>query len=208
MTKLLHVCASPNGDASDTLAVANAFLDTYRSTKTEVAVDYFDLFDGSLPPFGRHAAQAKLTVWSGGTPTGLQEAEWRAARAVCDRFLSADAYLFSVPMWNSGIPYVLKQWIDVITQPGWLFRFEPGRGYVGLVTDKKAAVVYTSGVYAPGGPPAFGSDFHSTYFNDWLRFVGITDVTEIRWQPTVVTEDRAAGKTAAMKYAADAGRSF
>jgi FMN-dependent NADH-azoreductase len=30
---------------------------------------------------------------------------------------TADAYLFSVPMWNAGVPYVLKQWIDIITEP-------------------------------------------------------------------------------------------
>jgi hypothetical protein len=39
-------------------------------------------------------------------------------------------------------------------------------------------------------------DFHATFFTDWLRFVGITDVIEVRFQPTVLTataaEDRAA----------------
>lgn len=42
-----------------------------------------------------------------------------------DRFAAADAYLFSVPMWNAGVPYALKQWIDIISQPGWLFSFTP-----------------------------------------------------------------------------------
>ena len=44
--------------------------------------------------------------------------------------------------------------------------FDPEKGYSGLLHGKKAAVVYTSGVYGPGRSSAFGSDFHSSYFND------------------------------------------
>ncbi len=74
-------------------------------------------------------------------------------------------------------------------------------------------VVYTSGVYQPGAPLAFGADFHSTFFEDWLRFIGITDVEAIRFQPTVLTQDhdgdRAAAHERARETAAelDQGRS-
>ncbi|HEY2753621.1 NAD(P)H-dependent oxidoreductase [Phenylobacterium sp.] len=67
---------------------------------------------------------------------------------------------------------MLKQWIDIITQPGWVFAFTPTDSYTGLITGRKAAVVYTSGIYSPGAPLAFGSDFHASYLNDWLRFAG------------------------------------
>jgi FMN-dependent NADH-azoreductase len=50
----------------------------------------------------------------------------------------------------------LKQWIDIISQPGWLFGFTPDAGYSGLILGKKAAVIYTSGVYAPGAPLPMG----------------------------------------------------
>jgi FMN-dependent NADH-azoreductase len=49
------------------------------------------------------------------------------------------------------------------------------------MTGKRAVVVYTSGVWSPGVPPGFGVDFHSTFFDDWLRFVGITDVQRVRY---------------------------
>lgn len=208
MTTLLHISASPKGEGSDSLALAGAFVDGYCAANTHVAVDHCDLFDGILPTFGRLAAEAKLTVMGGGQSTGPQRAQWRAARDVFDRFAAADSYLFSVPMWNSGIPYVLKQWIDIVTQPGWLFRFDPEHGYTGLITGKNAAAVYTSGVYAPGVPQAFGTDFHATYLNDWLRFAGFTDVAEIRWQPTILTQNRDADKAAALRRAAEAGRHF
>ncbi len=208
MTRLLHISASPRGTNSESLALAKEFLATHREAHPDVEVDSHDLFDGTLPSFGRLAAGAKMAVMGGGQPTPEQTGEWDAAHAVFERFQAADAYLFSVPMWNSSIPYVLKQWIDVITQPGWIFGFDPATGYSGLVSGKKAAVIYTSGVYSPGAPPAFGSDFHATYVNDWLRFAGITDVTEVRFQPTVLTATPQDDRAAAQSRAREAGKTF
>jgi FMN-dependent NADH-azoreductase len=208
MSKLLYVSASPRGESSDSRALAGAFLDAHRRAHPEVAVEELDLFDGKLPAFGHLAAQAKMAVWGGGQPSAEQQGEWDAARAVFDRFAAADAYLFSVPMWNAGVPYVLKQWIDIISQPGWVFSFTPDAGYSGLIRGKKAAVIYTSGVYQPGAPLPYGADFHAAFFNDWLRYAGFTDVAEVRWQPTVVTATRDTDKAAALQRAAEAGRRF
>ncbi len=61
-----------------------------------------------------------MAAFGGGEPSAEQQGEWNGARAVFDRFAAADEYLFSVPMWNAGVPYVLKRWIDIISQPGWL----------------------------------------------------------------------------------------
>jgi len=65
MTILLHISSSPRGAASESLAIANAFLDTYRAAHPGVAIDTFDLWDGSLPAFGPAAAAAKMTVLGG-----------------------------------------------------------------------------------------------------------------------------------------------
>jgi len=208
MTTLLHISASPRGATSDSLALADRFLDTHRQACPDVVVEHLDLFDETLPTFGKLAAGAKMAAFGGGEPSAEQQGEWNGARAMFDRFAAADEYLFSVPMWNAGVPYVLKQWIDIISQPGWLFGFTPEAGYSGLIVDKKAAVIYTSGVYAQGAPLAYGADFHAAFFNDWLRFAGFTDVTEIRWQPTVLTATRDADKAAALQRAADAGKRF
>ena len=117
MSTLLHVSASPRDALSESRALAAAFLGTHRLAHPDVVVEELDLFDGKLPAFGRLAAEAKMAVFGGGQPSAEQQGEWDAARAVFDRFAAADAYLFSVPMWNAGVPYVLKQWIDIISQP-------------------------------------------------------------------------------------------
>jgi FMN-dependent NADH-azoreductase len=189
MKQLLHINASPRGSASQSLALADAFLDAYRGRRPEIGIDRLSLFEESLPAFGTVAAAAKVAAFSGQVPTGDEAAAWVAARAVFDRFAAADQYVFNVPMWNAGVPYVLKQWIDIVTQPGWAFGFDPAAGYKGLVSGRKAVVIYTSGVYAPGVPLEFGADFHSTFFNDWLRFIGITDVREIRFSANAMAAD-------------------
>ena len=206
MTRILHISSSPRGTASESQALAQTFLDTYLSDHDDATVDTWDLWDGTLPTFGFHGASAKMTAFGGTAPEGDDAPVWAQARAAFDRFDAADLYVFNVPMWNAGVPYVLKQWIDIITQPGWVYGFTPTDGYQGLLTDKKAVVAYTSGVYSPGAAPAFGSDFHSTFFNDWLRFAGITDITELRFQPTILTatpaEDRGAAHATARHLAA------
>jgi FMN-dependent NADH-azoreductase len=205
---LLHISASPRGTQSESLALATTFLTTYRGLHPDVAVDTWDLWDGSLPEFGPAAAGAKMDVFAGREPTGAGADAWRAARTTYERFAAADAYLFSVPMWNAGIPYILKQFIDVISQPGMVFGFDPDSGYTGLVTGRKAAVIYTSAVYGEGRGPAFGADFQAPYFDDWLRWAGITDITSVSFRPNLATADAETGRRLATADAIDAAKRF
>jgi FMN-dependent NADH-azoreductase len=208
MARLLHVSASPRGAESESLAIANTFLETYRESHAGDEIDAFDLWDGSLPPFGPTAVQAKMAIFAGQTPAGEQAAAWDATTATFQRLADADRYLFSVPMWNSGVPYILKQFIDVVTQPGLAWALDPETGYTGLLTGKKAAVIYTSAVYGPTYRPGFGTDFQTTFFRDWLEFVGVTDITELRFQPNALVEDAEAARLEVLDAARDAAKAF
>lgn len=171
MGHLLHVNASPRGQASRSLRIARAFLDGCLESHPETKVDTLNLFDDPLPPCGIDAASAQGKPLAG----ALLETQ-----ALFDRFSSADQYLFNIPMWNFGVPYVVKHFVDIVTKPGLTFRLSPVSGYTGLLEGKRACVIYTSGVYQPGCPPQFGRDFQSTYFTNWLRFIGVKQVEEIR----------------------------
>lgn len=208
MTILLHISASPRGTASESLQIADAFLDAYRDAHPQDTVEVWDLWDGSLPEFGPAAAAAKMAVFAGADPEGEQARAWADARRAFDRFAAADVYLFSVPMWNAGVPYVLKQFIDVVSQPGMVFGFDPATGYTGLVTGKKAAVVYTSAVYGPTPRPRYGSDFQQTFFYDWLNWAGITDHTAITFRPNLVTAEADTARHLAHEQARDLGKAF
>ncbi|RTL69469.1 MAG: flavodoxin family protein [Pseudonocardiaceae bacterium] len=203
MIRLLHVSASPRAAASESLAIARTFVDAFAATHPDAEIDEYDLWDGTLPEFGPAAAAAKMAVFAGETPSGEGAAAWDAARATFARLDAADRYLFSVPMWNAGIPYILKQFIDVVSQPGMVFGFDPEAGYSGLLRGKKAVVVYTSAVYGPGRGPAFGSDFQAPYLRDWLAWAGVDDVEEIAFRPNLVTADASSGREAAHALARD-----
>ncbi|MFL6077460.1 MAG: FMN-dependent NADH-azoreductase [Mycobacteriales bacterium] len=208
MSRLLHLSASPRGAASESLAMAEAFLDAYLATHPGDTVDHYDLWDGTLPEFGPAAAAAKMTIFGGGEPAGEQAAAWAAARAVFAQFDSYDRYLFSVPMWNAGLPYILKQFIDVVSQPGMVFSFDPVEGYTGLLTGKRAAILYTGAVYGPGRGPAFGEDYQSPYLEYWLRWAGVTDLVTVSFRPNLATADADAGRRTAHAAARDAGKAF
>ena len=208
MTKLLYVISSPRGEQSESRAIADQFLDAYRRSDPTVEVDALDLWNEPLPVYGGKGVAAKMAVFSGRSPSGDEAAAWGEVQRLFARFDAADEYLFTVPMWNHGLPWVLKHLIDTISQPGMVFGFDPQIGYTGLLTGKRAVVVYTSAVYYDGAPLAFGTDFHRAYFNDWLRWAGIDDVSEVRFQPNLVTSDAEAGRAAANTSAQALGASF
>jgi FMN-dependent NADH-azoreductase len=87
-------------------------------------------------------------------------------------------------MWNFSIPYKLKQWIDVITQPGLTFRFDPAQGYLPLLKDRPTLVIVASGSDFATGMNRGRIDMATPYLREALRFIGISDVRFVPIQPT------------------------
>ncbi len=197
MPRLLHILASPRGAASKSNALAAAFAEQKRTTAPGYEIDTLDLWKEDLPPFDGDFAAAKMTFFGDGEMDPVKKAAWDRVSEITQRFLAADHYVISVPMWNGGVPYQLKHYIDIITQPGLLFGFDPAKGYFGLLENKKATVVTTSGVWAPGAAPAYGTDFHSNYLEWWLQLIGVSQIDLVRYQPTLLTEDPQKGFDAA-----------
>jgi FMN-dependent NADH-azoreductase len=198
--KILQINASTRGAESQSLAVADRIIAKLQR-KPGATVDRLDLFDGRLPAFDANAVGAKMALFTGASATDAQKATWAQVEAVFKRFAAADVYVVNTPLWNNGIPYILKQYIDLVTQPGWAFGFDPATGYSGLMTGKRAFVVHASGVYHEGIPPNFGSDFATHYLADWFQFIGVTELEQIHVAPTVLNADYASTKAKAMARA-------
>lgn len=206
MTKLLYLKASPRDSASRSVAVAESYLAALKAKHPGLVVDTIDLWQEKLPDFDGNSANAKLATITGTAHSDSQRTRWDEIVSIASRFTSADRYLFAIPMWNGGIPYRLKQYIDIIHQPGIMFGLDPAKGYFGLLKDKKATLVYTSGAFAQHFPsPAYGTDHHSTYMRAWLNQAGITNIEEIRYQPTLLTQDPEGDFAKAKTAAAAAG---
>jgi len=204
MTKLLYIQASPRGEESKSAQVAEAYLAALRATNPDLEVDTLSVWDTDLPVFDGNKVAAKINVITGQDQNAVQKTAWEQIVEIAGRFISADRYLFAVPMWNGGIPYRLKHYIDLIHQPGVLWGLIPETGYFGLLENKHATLVLTSGAYAESFPsPAFGVDLHSTYMRAWLNQAGITAIDEIRFQPTLLTQDPAGDFERAKRTAID-----
>jgi FMN-dependent NADH-azoreductase len=202
MSHLLYIEASPMKAASTSSTVAAAWLEAYRDAHPKDTVDVLNVWDLELPPFDADMIAAKFAVLRAQNATPAQQALWARAVAVSQRFNAADHYLFSLPMWNFGIPYRLKHFIDVVTLPGQNWRWSREAGYQALLPGKRATLVYSSAGAYPLQPEEDDSDFQKPYMRRWLRFLDIAVDAEISAAPTLVApEELAATKASAMERA-------
>jgi FMN-dependent NADH-azoreductase len=189
--KLLHVIASPRGKESRTLRLSNAVLDRIAGEVSGIVVDTVDLFGSPLPRFGAAEGEIKYSLMRGIPAKGL--AVWAPIEQHIRRFLRADIVIISTPMWNFWVPYVLKQYIDVIFQPGYLFQYTE-KGPVGLAKGKKLIVVSTrGGDYGPDSPYK-AMDQLEPYLRTVFGFAGITDMKFVSAQPMDAGGPKAAEK--------------
>ncbi len=179
MPTLLHVSASPLSDNSFSARIGDAFIAAWQESNPGGVVDDLNLWKETLPAFDAEAATWKLNTLAGFSTTPETQAAFERIRGVADRFLAADAYLVTCPMWNFGVPYPLKHYIDVLVQPGLTYGFDPAKGFFGLVPNRPVQLVLTrGGSFAPGAP--FNHlEFQRPYLEGVLGFIGLTDVRTV-----------------------------
>jgi FMN-dependent NADH-azoreductase len=184
MKTLLYIKSSPR-KGSYSASTADAFVSAYQAANPSDKVVAFDVFKADLPAFDGDTLDAKYAVMRSGKPEPQQVAAWKRIEQLIADFKAADKYVFAVPMWNFGIPYRLKQFIDIIVQPGYTFTFTPETGYKGLVTGKPALVVYARGGEYAEGTQAANIDFQKRYLDFQLGFIGFTEIKTIVVEPTL-----------------------
>ena len=174
-TRLLHVIATPRGLASNTARVSSCLLEAIRDVEDDLEVTTLDLFRADLPSVAGRNIESKYRLMTGQAIDDAARESWAQIERTIEQFMAADVYLFTVPMWNLGIPYVLKYYIDAIVQPGYLFRYTEDGQVEGLVKDKKMLLVVSSGSEYTTQPMA-SYNFVESYLRAIFGFVGLTDV--------------------------------
>ncbi|MDP9793211.1 FMN-dependent NADH-azoreductase [Catenuloplanes nepalensis] len=143
MSYLLHIDATAFAEESISRRIARSFLDSWGGTE----IVYRDLAATPVPHITAAGISARLTDRARHTP------EQAAAQAVQDElleeFLGAGGYLFTAPIYNYGVPSVLKAWIDQIAVSGRTIHLPDGPPTAG-----RPAVLISSrgGSYGPGEP--------------------------------------------------------
>ena len=203
--KVLHIISTPREHQSNTLIVANAFFEALQAAQPSVQIDIVDLYAQDLPAIAGENIEVKYTLMIGHPIDKSHEESWREIELLIQHFLSADLYVISTPMWNFGIPYALKYYIDCIIQPGYVFTYN-GQGQVVPLCLGKRMVCITSrgGDYSPPGP-LHAFDFQEPYLRAIFGFIGITDMQFINAQPM---DSKPALRTAALEAAIEQARAL
>ena len=208
MPKLLHIICSPRPE-SESSAGGRLFVDRFRKARPDWDIDEMDLWREQLPEFTGAILDAKYARIDGRGFTSAERDGFAVAEWLALRLALADRVVISTPMWNFSIPYKLKQWIDIISQPGLTFRFDPAQGYLPLLKDRRTLVVMASGSDFVTGMNRGRPDMATPYLREALRFIGIRDVQFILIGPTAgPVEGAEAARALAHRRLAELGARF
>jgi FMN-dependent NADH-azoreductase len=188
---LLQLKTSIFGEAGQSSRLADAFVARQLAAAPGTAVIVRDLAREPVPHLTAERFAAFLASPEARTP------EQRAVAAYSDRLIDelrrADTIALGLPMYNFGVPSMLKAYFDHVARAGVTFRYTD-RGPVGLLTGKKAWVFATRGGRYAGTP----QDLQTTYVRSFLAFLGITDVEFVYAEGLAVSD---ATRTAALAAA-------
>jgi len=149
--------------------LGDALVSRLRDDAAQLALVTRDFSTDPVPYFDGAWLQALST------PPGERSQEQREKVAYSDALIAevqdADTIVIGVPMYNFAMPAALKSWTDHIARAGVTFRYTDS-GPVGLLTDKKAYVLLSTGGQHQEGV----TDFLRPYLRTYLGFLGIKDV--------------------------------
>ena len=189
MNRLLYIGASPRKERSRSAMVADRFLARLKERYPALSVERLDVFDIDLPAFDQDAVAGRYHLLAGNAVDPEQADAWRDLKKWTDQFLSFDSYLIATPMWNFGIPYRLKQYIDILTQPGLTFCNDSDGNVEGLAQGSRAIIVAASAMPLGSLPEIDGLDFQLAYLKAWLGFIGVTNIGAVRVAGTFGPDD-------------------
>lgn len=182
--RILNIVTSIKGDASFSNKLSNAVIEKLTITYPEIEVETLDLSKTPLPYLDESQIGAFFT------PVELQTLEQKIAiknsNDAVQKLMDADIIVIGVPLYNFGIPAVLKGWVDQISRAGVTFSYADGHPK-GLVTDKKVYLSVASGAIFSEGPYK-SYDFAEPYLRAVLAFLGMTDVTTFRVEGTSIPD--------------------
>lgn len=171
MSKILYIKANAKLEGeSRTFKISDSLIHKYLEIHPDDEITVLDLYEEDLQflPKGQLQELRNVTGDNGKDHPILKYAY---------QFLEADKYIISEPIWNLGIPAILKAYIDYIAVGGITFTYTE-RGPVGLCKNKKAVNIITrGGDYS--SEPMESLEMADKYLRNIFGFLGITDFTTV-----------------------------
>ena len=168
--KIYQIDSSARKEGSTSRALAKKLLEKIKKPEDEVT--YRDLND-------------EMVFVTGLTESGMnidekdQNENHKKMFELSDQLVKelkeSDIIIISAPIYNYGPPATLKAWSDLAARVGETFRFKPDGRREGLLKNKKAYLVITSG----GTKLNSKEDFLTPWLKFILNFFGIEKVEVI-----------------------------
>ena len=168
--KIYQIDSSARKEGSTSRALAKKLLDKIKKPQDEII--YRDLND-------------EMVFVTGLTESGMnidqkdQNENHKKMFELSDQLVKelkeSDIIIISAPIYNYGPPATLKAWSDLAARIGETFRFKPDGRREGLLKNKKAYLVITSG----GTKLNSNEDFLTPWLKFILNFFGIEEVQVI-----------------------------
>ena len=165
--KIYQIDSSARKDGSTSRALAKKLLDKIKKPEDEVI--YRDLND-------------EMVFVTGLTESGMNIEEkdqnenhkkmFELSNQLVKELKESDIIIISAPIYNYGPPATLKAWSDLAARVGETFRFKDNGRREGLLKNKKAYLIITSG----GTKLNSREDFLTPWLKFILNFFGIEKV--------------------------------
>ena len=156
--KIYQIDSSARKKGSSSRALAKKLLDKIRKPEDEVI--YRDLDDEMLFVSGLTESGMKIEE-------NDQTEDHKKMFALSDKLVKelkeSDIIIISAPIYNYGPPATLKAWSDLAARVEETFKFKPNGRREGLLKNKQAYLVITSG----------GTKLNSSedFLTPWLKFI-------------------------------------
>ena len=168
--KIYQIDSSARKQGSSSRALAKKLLEKIKKPDDEII--YRDLDDEMVFVSGLTESGMKIDKKD---QTEHHKKMFELSDKLVKELKESDIIIISAPIYNYGPPATLKAWSDLAARIGETFRFKPNGRREGLLKNKKAYLVITSG----GTKLNSKEDFLTPWLKFILNFFGIDKIETI-----------------------------
>ena len=165
--KIYQIDSSARKEGSTSRALAKKLLNKIKKPDDEVV--YRDLDDEMVFVSGLTESGMKIEEKD---QTEHHKKMFELSDKLVKELKESDVIIISAPIYNYGPPATLKAWSDLVARIGETFKFKENGRREGLLRDKRAYLVITSG----GTKLNSKEDFLTPWLKFILNFFGIEKV--------------------------------
>ena len=168
--KIYQIDSSARKEGSTSRALAKKLLEKIKSPEDEII--YRDLNEEMVFVSGLTESGMNIEKKD---QTDHHKKMFELSDQLVKELKESDIIIISAPIYNYGPPATLKAWSDLAARVGETFKFKPNGRREGLLKNKKAYLVITSG----GTKLNSKEDFLTPWLKFILNFFGIEEIETI-----------------------------